>query len=161
TEDEARHDREIHDLRSRQFATGRLLNPAPPEMKQCGDCTLCCKVMAIEALAKPVNAWCPHCRPGKGGTIYAGRPAECESFNCLWLVSDLLEAQWKPSKSKFVLTTSDDGIEIRCDPGYPDAWRKEPYASEIRKWAISGEADDMTVLVIIGQRMILVTPDRE
>jgi hypothetical protein len=25
--------------------------------RQCGDCTLCCKVMAIEQLAKPANAW--------------------------------------------------------------------------------------------------------
>lgn len=24
--------------------------------KQCGDCTLCCKVMAIEMLAKPASA---------------------------------------------------------------------------------------------------------
>lgn len=25
--------------------------------RQCGDCTLCCKVMAIEELAKPASAW--------------------------------------------------------------------------------------------------------
>jgi hypothetical protein len=55
----------------------------------------------------------------------------------------------------------DDGIEIRCDPGSPNAWRKAPYAAEIRAWAEEGERDDMTVLVIIGPRMILVTPDRE
>jgi hypothetical protein len=59
------------------------------------------------------------------------------------------------------LTTSEDGIEIRCDPGYPDAWRKEPYGSEIRAWARSGESNDLTVVVIVGPRMILVTPDRE
>ena len=127
----------------------------------CGDCTLCCKVMAIEALAKPVNSWCPDCRPGRGCMIYAHRPAECESFSCLWLVNDLLDERWKPNKSKFVLTTSEDGIEIRCDPGFPDAWRKEPYGSEIREWAVSGEDNDVTVVIIIGQRMILVTPDRE
>ncbi|WP_245477569.1 hypothetical protein [Bradyrhizobium guangxiense] len=26
--------------------------------RSCGDCTLCCKVMAIEATAKPASAWC-------------------------------------------------------------------------------------------------------
>ncbi|WP_159010659.1 hypothetical protein [Bradyrhizobium sp. S69] len=129
--------------------------------KTCGECTLCCKVMAIEQLAKPVGAWCPHCRPGRGCQIYPERPAECRTFSCLWLVNDLLDQRWKPSKSRFVLTTSEDGIEVRCDPGFPDAWRKEPFRSEIHEWAVSGETHDVTVVVITGQRMILVTPDRE
>jgi hypothetical protein len=129
--------------------------------KTCGDCTLCCKVMAIEELAKPVASWCPHCKPGRGCLIYRDRPGECRSFSCLWLVNELLDQHWKPSKSRFVLTTSEDGIEIRCDPGFPDAWRKEPYRSEIREWAVSGETLDVTVVVMTGQKMILVTPDRE
>jgi hypothetical protein len=129
--------------------------------KSCGDCTLCCKVMAIEELEKPVGSWCPHCQPGSGCLIYDSRPAECRSFRCLWLVNDLLDRRWKPSKSRFVLTTSEDGIEVRCDPGYPDAWRKEPFGSEIRQWALSGETHDVTVVVIVGDRMILVTPERE
>jgi hypothetical protein len=72
-----------------------------------------------------------------------------------------LGQQWKPSKSKLVLTTSEDGIEVRCDPGFPDAWRKEPFRSEIQEWAISGQTHDVTVVVIVGQRMTLVTPERE
>ncbi len=129
--------------------------------KACGDCTLCCKVMAIEELAKPVGSWCPHCKAGQGCRIYPERPGECRSFRCLWLVNDLLDQHWKPSKSRFVLTTSEDGIEVRCDPGFPDAWRREPYRREIREWAISGETRDVTVVVTIGQKMILVTRDRE
>jgi hypothetical protein len=133
----------------------------PPKQKTCGDCTLCCKVMAIEELAKPISSWCPHCRPGRGCLIYSNRLAECQTFNCLWLVDDQLDQHWKPSKSRLVLTTSEDGIEVRCDPGFPDAWRKEPFRSEIRQWAISGETHDVTVVVIVGHRMTLVTPDRE
>jgi hypothetical protein len=129
--------------------------------RDCGDCTLCCKVMAIEELAKPAGSWCPHCKPGRGCLTYAGRPAECQAFSCLWLVDDQLEQHWRPSRSRLVLTTSEDGIEIRCDPGFRDAWRKEPFRSEIRGWAISGETMDMTVVVIVGQKITLVTPDRE
>jgi len=117
--------------------------------------------MEIETLAKPAGTWCPHCAPKRGCAIYRERPAECADFDCLWLVNDLLDEHWKPSKAKFVLTTSEDGIELRCDPGFPDAWRKEPYYSEIRKWAISGEGGDITVLVIVGRRMMLVTGRRE
>ncbi|WGS29351.1 hypothetical protein [Bradyrhizobium sp. ISRA464] len=93
--------------------------------------------------------------------IYANRPAECRTFACVWLVNELLEEHWKPSKSKLVLTTSEDGLEVRCDPGFPDAWRKEPFRSELREWAVSGEAPDMTVVVIVGQRMTLVTSEHE
>jgi hypothetical protein len=129
--------------------------------RACGACTLCCKVMAIEQLAKPANSWCPHCKPERGCLIYPERPDECRSFNCLWLVNDRLDERWRPSKSKLVLTTSDDGIEVRCDPGFPDAWRKAPFHNEIREWAVSGEMHDVTVVVVVGQKMILVTPDRE
>jgi hypothetical protein len=126
--------------------------------KSCGECTLCCKVMAIETLEKPAGAWCRHCRPGRGCLM---RPAECRDYACLWLIDNRLGPEWKPSKSKLVLTTSEDGIEIRCDPGFPDAWHKEPYRNQIRQWAASGETSDVTVLVIVNARMILVTAEQE
>ncbi|MGM4958232.1 hypothetical protein ACT4MK_23450 [Bradyrhizobium barranii] len=47
----------------------------PSAKRACGDCTLCCKVMAIEALAKLAGSWCRHCKPGQGCAIYAERPA--------------------------------------------------------------------------------------
>jgi hypothetical protein len=134
---------------------------APPAKRVCGDCTLCCKVMAIEELAKPTGGWCPHCQPGRGCRIYAARPGECRSYSCLWLTDERIDPRWKPNKSKLVLTTSEDGIEIRCDPSFPDAWRKEPFRSDIHQWAVSGEPLDVTVLVITGDKMTLVTPDRE
>jgi hypothetical protein len=133
----------------------------PSAKRTCGDCALCCKVMAIEELAKPAGSWCPQCKPGRGCLVYAGRPAECRNFSCLWLLNDRLDRHWKPNKSRIVLTTSEDGIEIRCDPGFPDAWRKEPFRNEIRQWAASGETHDVTVVVITGERMVLVTADRE
>lgn len=129
--------------------------------RQCGDCTLCCKVMAIEELAKPANAWCPHCKPGRGCQTYANRPAECRSFGCVWLINERLEEHWKPSRSRLVLTTSEDGLEVRCDPGFPDAWRKQPFRCEMHQWAVSGAPLDMTIVVIVGQRMTLLTPERE
>jgi hypothetical protein len=129
--------------------------------KACEDCTLCCKVMAIDELEKPAGSWCQRCKPGVGCEAYAERPAECRAFNCLWLIDERLGPHWKPSKSKMVVTTSEDGLEIRCDPGFPDAWRKEPLRSQINNWAEAGERHDVTVLVIVGDRMTLVTSDRE
>jgi len=129
--------------------------------RSCGDCTLCCKVMAIEEIAKPAGDWCRHCKPGRGCRIYDSRPAECRAFNCLWLTDGRFGPDWKPNKSKLVLTTSADGLEIRCDPSLPNAWRSEPFHNGIKRLAASGEAHDVTVLVIAGEKMVLVTPDRE
>jgi len=129
--------------------------------RQCGDCTLCCKVMAIEQLAKPAGSWCPHCMPGRGCSRYAARPEECRLFDCLWLTDERFGPHWKPNRARLVLTTSLDGIEVRCDPGFPDAWRKQPFRDEIQALATAGETHDVTVIVIAGQRTILITPDRE
>lgn len=129
--------------------------------RHCGDCTLCCKVMAVEALAKPAGTWCSHCGPGHGCTIYQTRPDECRQYSCLWLTDTWFGEHWKPSRSKLVLTLSEDGIEIRCDPGFPDAWRREPLYSEITQLAAAGEANDVTVLIIVGGKMILITPAKE
>ena len=134
---------------------------APPTNRACGECTLCCKVMAIEELAKPASSWCPHCKQGRGCLICAARPAECRTYGCLWLIDDRLDQRRKPSRSRLVLTTSQDGIEIRCDPGSPDAWRKQPFRNQIHQWAVAGETHDVTVVVITGERMTLVTPNRE
>ena len=129
--------------------------------RNCGDCTLCCKVMAIETLAKPAGTWCSHCRPGCGCLIYETRPTECLSYSCLWLTDKRFGQHWTPNKSKIVLTASEDGIEVRCDPGFLDAWRKEPFRREIGALAEAGEVNDITVLVIVGEKMILVTADQE
>jgi hypothetical protein len=76
-------------------------------------------------------------------------------------MDDRLGPHWKPNKSKIVVTTSEDGLEIRCDPGFPDAWRKEPFQNQIHKWAEAGEYSEVTVLVIVGKIMTLVTHGRE
>jgi hypothetical protein len=52
-------------------------------------------------------------------------------------------------------------MELRCDSGFPDAWRKEPFRSQIYRWAEAGELSDVTVLVIVGKKMTLVTRDRD
>jgi hypothetical protein len=117
--------------------------------------------MAIEELGKAAGSWCAQCAPGHGCRIYQDRPDECRDFSCLWLIDTRFGAHWKPNRSRLVLTTSADGLEVRCDPGFPAAWRNEPYRSEIRNLARAGEPRDVSVLVIVGEKMTLITSDRE
>ena len=137
--------------------------PVVVEGRRCGTCTLCCKVMTVEALGKPNGQWCPHCIKGRGCAIYPDRPNECRTFNCGYLLWPELGEHWLPARSKLVVAFKPDGKEIivHVDPGVPHAWRAEPYYSEIRNMAGNAVGTPYTVFVQIGRRVIAVLPDRE
>jgi hypothetical protein len=135
----------------------------PAKGRSCGGCTMCCKVLGITELQKPVGKWCPHCDIGKGCKIYETRPQECRTFHCAWLVDDRFSDVWKPDRSKIVITTGQDGnsMEFRCDPGSPAAWRSKVYHDEIIRMAVAAEPHDGSIYVIVGNKNTLVTPTAE
>ena len=105
--------------------------------RECGTCTLCCKVAGVEELSKPIGVWCPHCVKGKRCTIYDQRPPSCRLFHCQWLVEHGLGPEWKPERAKFALVKSDGGRRITAlvDPGFPSAWRGASYYPHFKRWA--------------------------
>jgi hypothetical protein len=139
------------------------MTPAVIEGRRCGTCTLCCKVMTIEELRKPNGQWCPHCVKGRGCAIYSDRPNECVRFQCGYLLSPVLGEHWLPARSKLVVAFKPDAKElvVHVDPGVPNAWRAEPYYSEIRAMAGHADGKAYTIFVQIGRRMIAVFTDRE
>ena len=124
---------------------------------------MCCKVLGITELDKPVGKWCQFCYIGHGCKIYDTRPGECRTFHCMWLVDERLSDIWKPDRSKMVLTTGRDGnsVEIRCDPGTPTAWRSKDYYDEVIRMAEAAQPHDGSLYVIVGKKSTLVTPDDE
>jgi hypothetical protein len=131
--------------------------------RECGTCTLCCKVLFIRELDKPMGRWCSHCKPGQGCMIHASRPQECRDFFCVWMVDPRLGAEWKPEKSKFVITNDKSGVNlmIRCDPGFPQAWRQEPYYSVVKQWARAAAAHQGTIVASVNTNVTLIAPDAE
>jgi hypothetical protein len=119
--------------------------------------------MGITALQKTKGTWCSHCSPGQGCQIYSERPDECRCFFCLWLVNPELGPEWKPDRSKMVITASNGGrqLEFRCDPGYPDAWRRQPYYRKIQEWALAARPHDGSIIVSVGEQLTLVAPEGE
>jgi hypothetical protein len=134
--------------------------------RACGSCSLCCKVVAVEELEKPIGVWCKHCNRQNGCTIYETRPPSCRKFICQWLIAEGLGPEWKPDRAKFALLKSDRGRHVTAfvDPGYPSAWRRPPYYENFKHWAAMGapNLDEMTLIdVMIGPRCTVVLPDRE
>jgi hypothetical protein len=112
------------------------MQPMAPK-RECGSCSMCCKLLLIPELAKPMGAWCPHVLKGRGCGIYEQRPTSCRQFECLWLSAGDVPDHWRPERSKMVLAGDETGtlISVIVDDGYPDAWRKQPFYNDIKSLA--------------------------
>lgn len=132
------------------------------EGRSCGTCTLCCKLFDIRELDKPQFEWCKHCAIGQGCNIYDQRPQECRDFNCSYLANPALGEEWRPSKSKIVLTLEKGNlIGVHVDPDRPDAWRREPFHSQIQKWAADAATKKGQVVVWEGRNAVALLPSGE
>jgi hypothetical protein len=138
-------------------------SPADPTVpgRSCGACTLCCKVMGIVALGKPMGVWCRHCSES-GCTIYGERPRDCRVFYCAWLATAALGEEWRPDRSKLVLAYELGGARIAAyvDPDHPDAWRREPFYSALKQWA-RAPAPVRQVVACLGRHTVAILPDRD
>lgn len=134
--------------------------------RECGTCTLCCKVAGVAELSKPVGVWCHHCVKGQRCAVYEQRPPSCRTFYCQWMVQPRLGPEWKPERAKFALVQLDSGRRLTAlvDPGFPAAWRRSPYYEALKRWAAEAAErfpDVHIVDVSIGPRSIVILPDRE
>ena len=131
--------------------------------RECGSCSLCCKVLEVQALYKAAGTWCKHFAPGEGCSIHQLRPRSCRDFSCLWLTESWLGDEWKPSISKFVMMWEYDGqcLSILPDPKTPNAWRADPYHKTFKALAEKHMGEGRIVMVVEPGRRILVMPDQE
>ena len=97
---------------------------------------------------KPAGRRCLHHSKARGCAIYADRPEDCRIFNCLWLLTDALDEEWKPDRAGFVLHSDQGRLIVEADPSRPHDWRRPAYEPALRLWAAAGQE----VLVFNGQQ---------
>ena len=135
------------------------------QSRQCGSCSLCCKVLAVHGASKPKRQWCKHCKVGKGCAIYADRPQDCRDFNCMYISggAGALGEHWFPAQSKMIVCADPTipRIEIQVDDGRADAWRREPFYSEIKAWSRAALRDGGQVMVCLPDRTIVILPQED
>lgn len=129
--------------------------------RSCEGCTTCCKLLGIAELKKQPQVWCEHCAVGKGCNIYDSRPDDCRTFYCGWVLDQSLGEKWDPRHSKLVVKFEANRIVIHVDKDRRDAWRKEPFHTQIRRWAAQAMAMRGDVVVWEGLDGIRVLPDGE
>lgn len=128
--------------------------------RECGECSMCCKLMEILEIKKPAGSWCPHVVKKKGCGIYASRPPSCAAFGCGYLHWPIAGEHWKPSRCKMVIVAEDAmRIAIHVDPSTPNVWRSEPYYSDLREWAYQAAAHDQQLVVSVARKMFAMLPD--
>ena len=131
--------------------------------RSCAGCTMCCKIMSVEAIAKPSLKWCPHCDIGKGCKIYDTRPDACRLFYCHYLKEGGIGEHWKPALSRMMLTYNPDALRLSVyvDPDRAGAWRKDPYYADLKTWARNAVATKSQIAVFVGDDVTMILPDRD
>jgi hypothetical protein len=103
---------------------------------------MCCKVMPVPEVEKPVGKWCRHCKIGEGCTIYETRPQPCKDFECYWLQSppDVMGDSLRPDRCGVVISGAEggSGVAALCDPDRPAAWRNPHVLKILRQMAKAG-----------------------
>ena len=124
-------------------------------MRSCDGCTLCCKVIGVQELAKPKGAWCRHCSADAGCTIYDARPNACRAYSCRFLLDETLDESWRPSRSGMVINADRSRVVVHVDPDRPGAWLREPFYSRLRHWSRTSPSG-WPVFVCIEERVVAV-----
>ena len=105
--------------------------------RQCGSCTLCCKLVPVASLGKKAGVRCQHQRQAGGCAVYARRPLECKLWDCRWLADPDATELPRPDRSHIVIDVMEDVVELMhpegfpvefpmmqiwVDPAFPDSW---------------------------------------
>lgn len=133
-------------------------------LRGCGSCTLCCKLLEVQTLNKPLGKWCEQCAISTGCRAYELRPAECRDFLCGFLTLHELDEGWRPSTARLLIGFEDVShrtIFVHVDPTRSDAWTRAPYYAKLKEWSRRAVAGRGQVIVKIGVRAIVVLPDRD
>ena len=111
------------------------VNGSKVSERTCSGCTLCCSLLGIVELKKPVFKICKHCVIGKGCKIYEVKPQTCTEFLCDYRTSAEVPEYWNPKVCGMVLHSENNMLSVICSSGSKHRWKQEPYWSYIKRVA--------------------------
>jgi hypothetical protein len=130
---------------------------AGPE-RVCGECSLCCTLLRVDALGKLGGEPCIHQRfgdPAGGCGIHDRRPGICRGYRCLWLAGSLEESD-RPDRIGAVLslTTEGETPSLFIHEAQRGAFEASPRLQQIA----NGWRDSLPVRIADSERVM--DPDR-
>lgn len=96
-----------------------VVNPqvaGPAEGRECGSCSMCCKLFPIPEIGKPADTWCTNFAKHRGCTIWQHRPAVCRVFWCGWAqgMGPARIEEGRPDHAGFIVHGATDGSNALC-----------------------------------------------
>lgn len=138
-------------------------------MRQCGDCSLCCRLLPVSEIGKKAGERCGYQRFGKGCTVHGPQqPRQCRAWSCAWLMLHQIVLP-RPDRAGYVIDVNVDfvvfgedvfagkkvdALQIWADPKRPEAWRG---AMDFIKEAI-GQREAVAVIRFGANGAITVVP---
>jgi hypothetical protein len=134
--------------------------------RECGNCTMCCKLIEVREIAKPRNQWCKHCTPKKGCGIYQDRPSTCREWYCGWRTLRFLSDAWFPAKCGMVVNPvlgANGGktnlLDVHVDPWKASGWQEHEGLRKLARAGLEMSTPAFTTQVTIGEDHWLMLPD--
>jgi len=134
--------------------------------RQCGSCSLCCRLMPLPDLGKPANVQCKYARHKQTGCCTVHRkpaqPTACQEWTCRWLIDMEMQTS-RPDRARYVVDVLPDFIvaiqngeaqripvvQIWCDPDHPHAHRDPKLRAWLEK---NAQRMRMAAIVRYGER---------
>lgn len=127
------------------------------EKRTCGECSLCCKLMAVPEINKQAGEWCEFVQiNGKvrqGCACYEYRPKACRDFECRWLGSAKagypMPEEHRPDRIKAVFAGTGDGKTciVHIDARTPTHYKDHPVVRKV----INSLLERWVVVVVCGE----------
>jgi hypothetical protein len=135
--------------------------------RACGECTVCCTVLTVDApdFKKPAETPCIHLTP-HGCGIHAVRPHICQTWFCAWRRVAALPDEARPDRSGILVSLDFVREPRNCFEGVSIVVRKLPGSDAIESGMAGTILDsvcDQLVPVWFsnGSKKMLMHPDNE
>ena len=137
--------------------------------RECGDCTLCCKLLPVPSIGKKIGERCQHQKFGTGCAIFGqwSRPQACAVWSCVWVRDPKMDVS-RPDRAHYFVDPTPDFIvlgdalpagrrvmafQVWVDPSHPHAHRDPALRAWLEK---ATEGRDMVAVARINEGHILV-----
>ena len=69
---------------------------------ECGNCTLCCKLLTVAWTKSPEGEYCKYCLPNSGCTIFDIADKRCKDYQCAYRQMEKCSEMFRPDKCGIV-----------------------------------------------------------
>lgn len=83
---------------------------------ECGECTLCCKLLNIPWMDSQAGELCRECDENKGCKIYDKAPKKCLEFHCAYNQMEKASIDLRPDKCNVIFERINDVFVGTVDP---------------------------------------------